>query len=65
MTRVTAVLCLFILALPGTTSAAPEPSMKTLMRFDGAPEEPRWVAVNDGVMGGRSSGGPEVAAGQL
>ena len=58
-----------IIALLWTAStvafAAPEPPMKTLMRFDGAPEEPRWVAVNDGVMGGRSSGGPEVAAGQL
>ena len=39
--------------------------MRTLMNFDNSPQEPRWVAVNDGVMGGRSSGGPRVADGQL
>lgn len=65
MTPVRAFLCLLVLAVPAVTFAAPEPPMKTLMRFDGAPEEPRWVAVNDGVMGGCSSGGPEVAVGQL
>jgi len=45
--------------------AAPESSMRTLMDFDNSPQEPRWVAVNDGVMGGRSSGGPTVADGKL
>jgi monofunctional biosynthetic peptidoglycan transglycosylase len=65
MNKVHALLCGLVLAVPTVTLAAPEPPMKTLMRFDGAPEEPRWVAVNDGVMGGRSSGGPAVAAGQL
>lgn len=39
--------------------------MRTLMNFDNSPQEPRWVAVNDGVMGGRSSGGPTVADGEL
>lgn len=39
--------------------------MKTLVRFDAGADEPRWVAVNDGVMGGRSQGGPEVAGGTL
>ncbi len=46
-------------------ASAPEPSMRTLITFDNSPGEPRWVAVNDGVMGGRSSGGPAVADGQL
>lgn len=36
-----------------------------LMGFDGASGEPRWVAVNDGVMGGLSRGGPRLADGQL
>ena len=39
--------------------------MRTLMNFDNSPQEARWIAVNDGVMGGRSSGGPRVADGQL
>lgn len=39
--------------------------MRTLINFDNSAQEPRWVAVNDGVMGGRSSGGPEVANGLL
>lgn len=52
-----------ILASPPVT--ARENSMQTLMRFDDAADEPRWVAVNDGVMGGRSQGGPEVKGGAL
>ena len=36
-----------------------------LISFNGSATEPRWVAVNDGVMGGRSTGGPRVAGGQL
>lgn len=39
--------------------------MRTLIAFDNGPQEPRWVAVNDGVMGGRSSGGSSIASGQL
>lgn len=39
--------------------------MRTLLSFDGSATEPRWVAVNDGVMGGRSTGGPRVAGGRL
>lgn len=38
---------------------------QTLMSFSGEAGEPRWVAVNDGVMGGLSQGGPRVADGQL
>ena len=39
--------------------------MRTLIAFDTNLREPRWVAINDGVMGGRSSGGPTIASGQL
>ena len=39
--------------------------MDTLLNFDNSPQEPRWVALNDGVMGGRSSGGAVVEGGQL
>lgn len=39
--------------------------MGTLISFDGSPAEPRWVAVNDGVMGGRSQGRPAMADGHL
>ena len=38
---------------------------QTLMSFSGEAGEPRWVAVNDGVMGGLSQGGPRAADGQL
>lgn len=55
----------FALLLAATAHAAPEPRMKTLMSFEDGADEPRWVAVNDGVMGGRSQGGPEVARGLL
>lgn len=54
-----------LVLLPALSFAAQEGPMKTLLHFDGSAGEPRWVAVNDGVMGGRSRGGPEVAAGQL
>lgn len=58
-----ALLC--SLSLPATAATSPESTMRTLMNFDDSPQEPRWVAVNDGVMGGRSSGGPNVEDGQL
>ena len=60
-------LRLFMLALllAGPAHAAPEPPMRTLFSFDAGADESRWVAVNDGVMGGRSQGGPEVAGGLL
>ncbi len=38
---------------------------RTLMTFSGGADEPAWVAVNDGVMGGLSRGRPAVADGQL
>ena len=66
MTRrfLAAILLFCNLPLPAA-AAVPEFSMRTLMNFDDSPQEPRWIAVNDGVMGGRSSGGPTVADGQL
>ena len=39
--------------------------MRTLFTFDQGHREPSWVAVNDDVMGGRSSGGPVLADGTL
>lgn len=42
-----------------------ESSMRSLITFENSSQEPRWVAVNDGVMGGRSSGSPMVADGTL
>lgn len=53
------------LVLASSPAAAEENAMQTLMQFDDGAGEPRWVAVNDGVMGGRSQGGPEVKDGAL
>lgn len=39
--------------------------LQPLLEFADVEREPRWVAVNDGVMGGRSQGGPELRDGQL
>ncbi len=39
--------------------------MRTLVNFDNGPQELRWVAVNDGVMGGQSSGELLVENGEL
>ncbi len=39
--------------------------MRTLFDFEPGSDSSRWVAVNDGVMGGRSRGGPEIVAGTL
>ncbi|MEO5812114.1 MAG: CIA30 family protein [Rhodanobacter sp.] len=39
--------------------------MFTLMKFDDSPQAPRWIAVNDVVMGGHSTGGAKVADGML
>ena len=59
-----AIALLCSLALPAAAKP-PEPAVRTLMIFDSSPQEARWVAVNDGVMGGRSSGGPAVVDGRL
>ena len=39
--------------------------MRPLIGFDGGPGEPHWVALNDGVMGGCSTGAPAIADGRL
>lgn len=39
--------------------------MKKLMEFKDQATEPEWIAVNDGVMGGLSKGGPDVKDGSL
>ncbi len=46
-------------------SAEPDSSMKTIRTFDASSEEPEWVAQNDGVMGGVSSGKAEIINGEL
>ena len=62
----TAILIAFLLlATPAASLATPEPAMTPLFSFEANADEPRWVAVNDGVMGGRSRGGPEVGGGLL
>lgn len=56
-----------ICSLSRLAAAAPskDSTMRTLMNFDNSSQEPRWVAVNDGVMGGRSTGGPTVTDGKM
>ena len=44
-------------AAPATTAAAPAPF---IMEFTTDATEPSWIAVNDGVMGGLSTGGPRL-----
>ncbi|MFP7721755.1 CIA30 family protein [Lysobacter sp. A3-1-A15] len=39
--------------------------MRTLVQFDDSPLEPRWIALNDGVRGGGSSGDPLLVEGRL
>ena len=39
--------------------------MRILVNFDNGPQEPGWIAVNDGVMGGQSRGMPRVENGEL
>lgn len=43
----------------------PLPNPTQLMTFADTSAEPDWIAVNDGVMGGRSQSAPRIAAGQL
>jgi len=51
--------------LLSAAASTPESAMRPIINFDGSPQEPRWIAVNDGVMGGLSQGGPVVADGQM
>lgn len=59
------ILSLGSLAVSGAEEGQPEKTMKILMQFDESVAEPKWVAVNDGVMGGLSEGGPAVRKGSL
>ncbi|GAB2656487.1 CIA30 family protein [Arenimonas aestuarii] len=63
--RIAPFVAALALAMPAATLATSEPAMTPLFSFSAGADEPRWVAVNDGVMGGRSRGGPEVEAGLL
>lgn len=59
-----AIALLWSLLLPAD-ARTPEMPMRLLMDFEGASQAERWIAVNDGVMGGLSSGGPIIANGRL
>lgn len=65
----TAILLLAAAAVAGVGSPAyAQPvavTPRTLMTFSGDAGEAAWVAVNDGVMGGLSRGGPTIADGTL
>lgn len=63
--RFSAIIASQLLAFASLSQASAEPTMTPLFHFDGRLEEPRWVAINDGVMGGRSQGGPELVDGHL
>lgn len=63
--RFSAIIATQLLAFASLSQVAAEPDMTPIFHFDGRPEEPRWVAINDGVMGGRSRGGPEFVDGHL
>ena len=69
MRTIHATLALAAVLAAGLTGSAYAQVMstadQTLMSFSGEAGEPRWVAVNDGVMGGLSQGGPRIADGQL
>jgi NADH dehydrogenase [ubiquinone] 1 alpha subcomplex assembly factor 1 len=54
-----------VVSAAGAATPVREMPMRVLMQFDGDPAEPRWIAVNDGVMGGLSRGAPEISDGRL
>lgn len=58
-------LALVLLACTAAAQAAPDAAMNPLFTFNAETNELSWRAVNDGVMGGRSTGGPELANGRL
>lgn len=58
-------LSLSPLTMSGAEEGKPGEPMITLMQFDESTAEPKWVAVNDGVMGGLSEGSPAVKNGSL
>jgi monofunctional biosynthetic peptidoglycan transglycosylase len=50
---------------PRVQAPGPEPVPALFVNFTGAADEPEWAAVNDGVMGGLSQGGPRIHGGIL
>ena len=60
-----ALLCMMFVPANGAATTPSGSAMRTIMNFDNGPDEPRWIAVNDGVMGGRSSGQPKIESGEL
>ena len=67
--RVRALILTSLLASAAPTALAalnPTPPLAvTLFEFSGAADEPAWIAVNDGVMGGVSRGGAKLIDGSL
>jgi NADH dehydrogenase [ubiquinone] 1 alpha subcomplex assembly factor 1 len=59
------VLALGTLGTRGVEEGKEEKPMNILMQFDESITGPKWVAVNDGVMGGLSEGRPAVKNGSL
>lgn len=47
------------------SDSAVEAAPALFLQFNGTEDEPSWRAVNDGVMGGLSKGGPKVKEGRL
>ena len=64
-TFLTTLVLLGGLSLPAMAASPPEPPVRKVIEFNGSASEPRWVAVNDGVMGGLSQGGPALVDGRL
>lgn len=60
-----AIVFFFGMIPPTTATPSKESFMRELVSFDGGAAEPRWVAVNDGVMGGRSQSAPSLGDGHL
>ena len=59
------LLLLASLTFQALAASRTEPPLRMFIDFNGSASEPRWVAVNDGVMGGLSSGGPALVDGHL
>ncbi len=59
------LLPILAILLMTTTSANPDNATRNLFDFAESGSGAGWVAVNDGVMGGRSQGGPEFNDGAL
>lgn len=67
--KLPSLLVIFFCALGLCSSVWAEEEVKNpvkkLIDFEDQATEPKWIAVNDGVMGGLSKGGPEIKNGSL